>query len=238
VYIPKRYRPAGSNFHGLPVSEFNDYPVSLNIVNKYFNITDNPDEADYALVFIESPNTGNGYSREDVKAGGNGYLPISLQYGEYTAAGARDSSIAGGDKFEAFTNRSYKGKSVKAINITDLAMVTETFSKMKGKPVIVSVNMNNPMVFSEFEKEADAIIVNFGVQDQAILDIITGKAEPSGLLPLQMPANMETVEKQKEDVPHDMECYKDSEGNVYDFGFGLNWKGVINDARTVKYQRK
>jgi beta-glucosidase len=117
-------------------------------------------------------------------------------------------------------------------------MVTETHAKMKGKPVIVSVNMSNPMVFSEFEKEANAILINFGVQDQAILDMITGNAEPSGLLPLQMPADMQTVEKQKEDVPHDMQCYKDSEGHVYDFGYGLNWKGVIKDARTLKYKKK
>ena len=94
------------------------------------------------------------------------------------------------------------------------------------------------MVFSEFEKDANAILVNFGVQDQAVLDIMTGKSEPSGLLPLQMPANMQTVEKQNEDVPHDMQCYKDSEGHVYDFGYGLNWKGVIKDARTEKYKRK
>ena len=156
---------------------------------------------------------------------------------QYTATDARDPSIAGGDKFETFTNRTYKGKSVKAINITDLAMVTETYAKMKGKPVIVSVNMSNPMVFSEFEKNANAILVNFGVQDQAILDILTGNAEPSGLLPLQMPADMQTVEKQNEDVPHDMECYKDAEGHVYDFGYGLNWKGVIKDARVTKYKK-
>jgi beta-glucosidase len=49
-----------------------------------------------------------------------------------------------------------------AINISDLAMVTDTYSKMKGKPVIVSVNMNNPMIFGEFEKDANAITVNFG----------------------------------------------------------------------------
>ena len=55
--------------------------------------------------------------------------------------------IAGGDKFESFTNRSYKGKTVKAINITDLSMVTATYAKMKGKPVIVSINMSNPMCF-------------------------------------------------------------------------------------------
>ncbi len=238
VYVPKKFTPAGRNFLGIETPEKLDYPVNMNIVKKYFNVTDNPDEADYALVFISSPNSGLGYDSQEAKKGETGYVPISLQYGEYTATAARDTSIAGGDKFESFTNRSYKGKSVKAINITDLSMVTETYAKMKGKPVIVSVNMSNPMVFSEFEKMADAIVVNFGVQDQAILDVLIGKVEPSGLLPLQMPANMQTVEKQFEDVPHDMQCYKDSEGHVYDFGFGLNWKGVINDVRTAKYKKK
>jgi beta-glucosidase len=95
--------------------------------------------------------------------------------------------------------------------------------------------MSNPAIFSEFEKSADAILVNFAVQDQAILDIISGAAEPSGLLPMQMPASMATVEKQSEDVPHDMECFVDSEGNKYDFGFGMNWGGVIRDQRTEKY---
>lgn len=30
----------------------------------------------------------------------------------------------------------------------------------------------------------------------------------------------------------------DSDGNSWDFGFGLNWKGVINDSRTEKYSKK
>ena len=47
---------------------------------------------------------------------------------------------------------------------------------------------------------------------------------------------METVEKQFEDVPHDMIPYTDSVNNVYDFGFGLNWKGKINDERTKEYK--
>ncbi|MEP6596643.1 MAG: glycoside hydrolase family 3 N-terminal domain-containing protein [Ginsengibacter sp.] len=235
VYIPKKFTPAGRNFLGMETPEKLDYPTNMTVVKKYFNVTDNPDEADYALVFISSPNSGGGYSSEDVKAGGNGYLPISLQYGEYKATHARDTSIAGGDPLEKFTNRSYKNKSVKAINITDLNMVTGTYTKMKGKPVIVSVNMSNPMVFSELEKDANAILVNFGVQDQAILDIMTGKNEPSALLPLQMPADMNVVETQFEDVPHDMKVYSDEQGNKYDFGFGLNWKGIIKDSRTKKY---
>jgi beta-glucosidase len=32
-----------------------------------------------------------------------------------------------------------------------------------------------------------------------------------------------------------MVCYVDQDGHTYDFGFGMNWKGVIQDARTAKY---
>jgi beta-glucosidase len=237
VYVPKKFTPAGRNFLGMETPEKLDYPVNMEIVKKYFNVTDNPDSADYALVFIGSPNSGGGYNSADAKGGGTGYVPISLQYGEYTATDARDPSIAGGDPLETFTNRTYKGKSAKAINITDLNMVTDTYAKMKGKPVIVSINISNPMVFAEFEKDANAILVNFGVQDQALLDMLTGTAEPSGLLPMQMPANMQTVEQQFEDVPQDLEVHTDEQGNKYDFGFGLNWKGVIKDARTAKYKK-
>ena len=237
VYVPKKFTPAGRNFLGMEIPEKFDYPVSMDIVKKYFKVTDIPAEADFALVFISSPNSGGGYNAEDAKKGGTGYVPVSLQYNEYTAKSARETSIAGGDPLETFTNRTYKGKSAKAINTTDLGMVNDTYAKMNGKPVIVSVNMANPTVFSEFEKNASALLVNFGVQDQAILELLTGAVEPSGLLPLQMPVDMETVELQMEDVPHDMKCYVDSEKNSYDFGFGLNWKGVIKDSRTTRYKK-
>jgi beta-glucosidase len=49
---------------------------------------------------------------------------------------------------------------------------------------------------------------------------------------------METVEIQFEDVPHDMKCHVDSEGNTYDFAFGLNWSGIIEDERTARYKKK
>lgn len=237
VYIPKQFTPAGRNFLGMGTPEKLDYPVNLDIVKKYFRVTDNPDEADYALVFIRNPNSGGGYNSEEAKAGGTGYVPISLQYGPYTAQGTREASIAGGDPLEKFTNRSYNGKSTQTINHTDLAMVTDTYAKMKGKPVIVSMTMANPAVMEEFEKQASAILVNFGVQSQALLDLMPAVAEPSALLPLQMPADMKTVEAQFEDVPRDMSSYTDSEGNTYDFGYGMNWKGVIKDDRTARYRK-
>jgi beta-glucosidase len=237
VYIPKRINAAGRDFFGGTIPETAGYPINPEVVKKYFKLTDNPSEADFALVVIRSPNSGSGYDREDVKKGGTGYVPISLQYGPYKALEARDPSLAGGDPLEKFTNRTYKGKTVTATNFADMKMVLDTKKAMNGRPVIVSVAMSKPMIFSEFEKDADAIIINFEVQDQAILDILTGLAEPSALLPLQMPADMKTVEMQKEDVPYDMICHVDSEGNTYDFGFGLNWSGVIKDARVEKYKK-
>lgn len=32
-----------------------------------------------------------------------------------------------------------------------------------------------------------------------------------------------------------MICHVDSEGHTYDFGYGLNWSGVIDDERVRKY---
>jgi beta-glucosidase len=237
VYVPKRFIPAGRSFFGGETPASLDYPVNIGIVRKYFKVTDDPDSADAALVFVASPNSGSGYDEADARQGGNGYVPISLQYGPYKAADARDPSIAGGDPLEHFTNRTYRNKTVTASNHTDLKMMLDARKAMKDKPVIVVIDVSKPMVFSEFEKEASAILCTFDVQDQALLDILSGGAEPSGLLPFQMPADMTTVEKQQEDVPFDMTCYKDSEGNTYDFGFGLNWSGVISDARTEKYQK-
>ena len=237
LYVPKRYTPPRRTFFGRVTPESLDYPVSMEIVKTYFGVTDDPKAADAALVVVSSPYGGTGYDKADVEAGGNGYVPITLQYGRYTAEHARPTSLAGGDPHEDFTNRSYRGKTVTAANTADLTLIRDTRKAMGGKPVIVSVALSKPMAFREFEGDADAILVTFGVQDQALLDILSGAAEPSGLLPMQMPANMRTVEEQYEDVSHDMECHVDSEGHAYDFGFGLSWGGVIDDARTTRYRK-
>lgn len=240
VYIPKRIVPAARDWFGNVTPERLEYPVNMDIVKKYVNVTDDPSKADVAIVFVKGPNGGVGYSKEDRENGGNGYVPISLQYGPYTATEAREKSIAAGDPVidPSITNRSYKGKRFTASNTTDLTTILDTKKAMNGKPVIVCMALSNPAVVAEFESTIDGLITTFGVQDQALMDIISGATEPSGLLPLQMPADMKTVELQQEDVPQDMKPHVDSEGHAYDFAYGLNWKGVINDARTKKYKKK
>lgn len=236
VYVPKRFVKGVPDWWGITPADKTVDPVAIELLKKYYKVVDNPEDADFAIVFIENPDGGTGYSDDDVKAGGNGYVPISLQYGTYTASTARATSIAGGDTFEDFTNRSYRGKTVTANNTTDAKLVADTRKAMGDKPVILSVKCFKPAILAEVEPLVDAIVIDFETQAQAVLDIVSGKFEPSGLLPMQFPKNMETVEAQKEDIPRDMTPYIDSEGNSYDFAFGLNWKGVINDLRVQKYK--
>ena len=200
-------------------------------------------KCDFALVLISAPSTGSGYDSAT-----QSYIPKSLQYRPYTANGlfVRKTSIGGDivtvevqDTYGAQVvktteNRSYFGKTAIASNESDLNKVLDIASKVEN--VVVVVEAAGPMIFSEFEDQVEAIIMNFGgISEEAILEIVAGKTEPSGLLPIQMPSSMDTVEMQDEDVPRDMECHEDSEGNIYDFAFGLDWNGVIQDERVEKY---
>lgn len=237
VYIPTRKIKARKNFFRGMDPEREVVPAEKSLVKKYYQWVDAPEDADFALVFIESP-LSDGYSQEDADQGGNGYVPVSLQYRPYVAEHAREVSVAGGDFRENFTNRSYKGKTGTAANESDLDLVLDTKAAMGDKPVIVCLRMHTPTVLSELESSADSILIDFGVQTQAIFDLVSGKAEPSALLPVELPANMETVECHCEDRPFDMEVYVDQAGNAYGYAFGLNWNGVIQDERVTRYPKR
>ncbi len=234
VYIPKRTIPAYMDFWYLRYPEREVEGIPQAVASKFFTIVDTPEEADMAIVGIESPFGTYGYDFGELEEGDNGYRPISVQYSPYTADTAREKSLAGGDPYTNNPDRNYRGKSSQAVNHGDLDLVINTRKAMGDKPVVVIVNTTNPFV-AEFEPYADAILLGFDVQRQALLEVMTGKTEPSAMLPFQMPADMLTVEGQAEDKPRDMRCYTDADGNTYDFGFGLNWSGPINDARYKAY---
>ena len=228
VYIPERFSPEGPNYWRQIIPQKIYDPVPESVVSRDFIQVEDAGQADVAIVFIESPHSYlMGYD--------DGYIPISLQYEDYTAVDAREHSIAGGDPFEEGVDRSYRGKSARTINKCDMEMVHKVRSEMGDKPVVVVINMLNPMVMKEIEPYADAVLVGFDVQSQAVMDIISGRCEPSGLLPFQLPRDMSAVELHCEDKPHDIPCHCDTEGNFYDFGFGMNFKGVIDDERVRKY---
>lgn len=238
VWFPMIHkRPSKGFFGNANGSDTWEYPMDTALVARYFDLAATPEEADFAFVYANEPQGGHGYDVADRDAGGNGYVPISLQYMDYTATSARQESIAGGDPLEPSSNRSYCGKTVTTSNIGDMEAVMEARRVMGDKPIIVAVSVLRPFVPAEIEPYADGLLVAINVQHQAVLEIVSGAFEPQGLLPMQLPASMDTVEKQCEDRPHDMECYRDSEGNVYDFAFGMNWSGVISDDRVKRYSR-
>lgn len=239
VYVPKIHWPESVDWMCQKMEEHWDRPISKELLEKYFTVTDHPEEADAAICIIRQPDgaafgLAGGYDVSDKEAGGNGYLPISLQYRPYTAVYAREHSIAQ-DPNDEFPDRTYRGKTVTVNNEDDLDLVLHTRELMGEKPVIVCVNMLGPMVVKEFEAAADAIVAMFGDLSNALLEVLSGNFEPEGLLPMQLPADMCTVEEQQEDVPFDMECHRDTEGHIYDFGYGMNWQGVIADERVRTY---
>ena len=236
VYIPDRFIKSYLNFMSMPTGDQTVVPPGKKAASEYFEIVHAPEEADAAICFIESP-ISIGYDPEDRKAGGNGYVPITLQYRPYQADLARTPSLAGGDPLEDSADRSYQGKCNTAANEADLDLIVRMREEMGEKPVITVITLKNPMVMAELEPYTDAILVEYGVSPQAVLDVITGRFKPEGLLPIQMPADMNAVETQKEDVAFDMECYVDSEGYCYDFGFGMNFEGIIVDERTRRYRK-
>ncbi|WP_227589929.1 glycoside hydrolase family 3 N-terminal domain-containing protein [Demequina pelophila] len=191
-------------------------------------------DVDLVLVGMDSPYNGDIFSASGHDSETDEWYPFSLQYRPYTADGenVRQVSISG-DILEDGTkeNRSYFGNTSRISNEADLdafeRAVDAVEASGKDIPVITALKAINPVVPAEFEADSDAILVSFGTNDQAIIEVALGLHEPAGRLPIQFPADMDTVEAQFEDVAKDMTPYTDANGNAYDYGFGLNYSGPI-----------
>lgn len=84
-------------------------------------------------------------------------------------------------------------------------------------PTVVDIYLERPAVIPEIAEKSAALLGNFGASDEAILDILFGKFNPQGKLPFELPASMEAVRNQKEDLPYD------SENPLFKFGHGLSY---------------
>ncbi len=84
-------------------------------------------------------------------------------------------------------------------------------------PTIVTVYLDRPAILTPIRDRAGALIANFGVSDAALLDVLSGRAQPQGKLPFEVPSSLEAVQAQRSDVPHD------SARPLYPFRFGLSY---------------
>jgi len=74
-----------------------------------------------------------------------------------------------------------------------------------GKPSLLVINYTNPWVINEVydqqTRNVVGVLATFGTTPDALLDVITGKFNPSGKMPFSTPVSDAAVVNQKEDVP-------------------------------------
>jgi beta-glucosidase len=84
-------------------------------------------------------------------------------------------------------------------------------------PTIVTVYLDRPAILTPIKEHAASLIGNFGVSDAALLDVLTGRAQPEGRLPFALPASMSDVMSQHPAAAHDIAR------PLYAFGYGLRY---------------
>ncbi len=93
----------------------------------------------------------------------------------------------------------------------------EILERTNSKPTITVMTILRPSVIPEINAASKAVIADFECQDEIILELILGKFNPTGKLPIEIPSSVEAVENQLEDVPYD------SKDPLYPFGYGLSF---------------
>lgn len=109
-------------------------------------------------------------------------------------------------------------------NITNSSRIIDI---QKTVPTITVIDFSSPWLIQEIEPHAAAVIGTFGVKTEALVDVIRGEFNPTGKLPLTIPANGEAVVNDIMDVPGYDEgpsyVYQAKSGDKYGYGFGLTY---------------
>jgi len=96
-----------------------------------------------------------------------------------------------------------------------------------ARPTVLVINFINPWVINEVEPGAAALLATFDVKAEALLDVIRGRFNPVGRLPLTIPADRAAVDRNAPDVPGYAEtfdyAYTNRAKDKYVFGFGLSY---------------
>jgi hypothetical protein len=87
-------------------------------------------------------------------------------------------------------------------------------------PTVATVYLDRPAILTPVRDHVRALLGNFGVSDDALIDVLSGKAAPLGKLPFDLPSSMASVEAQHSDVAHDLAK------PLYPFGFGRRYPSL------------
>jgi beta-glucosidase len=150
--------------------------IKPEVAAKYGTVVSKPEDADYAILRVNTP-----------------WVPVETQ-----------NPMA---KMFHHGDLDFKGKEK-----DDIIQLLNTV------PTIVDIYLDRPAVIPEISQKCSGLLADYGASDEAVMDVIFGKASPEGNLPFELPSSMDAVKNQKEDLPHD------SKNPLYPFGAGLRYK--------------
>ena len=84
-------------------------------------------------------------------------------------------------------------------------------------PTVIDVYLERPAVLTPLVTTAVAIIGDYGIEEDALLEVLFGDAEPQGALPFDLPRSMAAVVASHSDAPFD------TEDPLFHFGHGLRY---------------
>ena len=102
-------------------------------------------------------------------------------------------------------------------SLKDIQMVMNIVG---AENTVISIDFRQPYVIDSESNilEAGGILATFGVSDEAIMDVVTGKFAPVGKLPFALAKSMKAIIEQNPDAPGYLE-----RDTLFPFGFGLTY---------------
>lgn len=114
--------------------------------------------------------------------------------------------------YHFFGSRQHEGRLDFRLGDEDFERLTALRSKTR---VVTSVFLDRPAILTNIVDLTDVLLGNFGVSDDALLDVVTGRAVAKGRLPFELPSSMAAVAQQDPARPDD------SAAPAYPFGAGI-----------------
>lgn len=193
----------------------------------YVTLTDDYTDADYAVLFL-NPSSGEYFNATP------GYLELEL---------CEDKMVPNVDDDGRPTSETHAETTLCGVRMIE--RIARSVRERGGK-VIANVNVTLAWQVGPVEPLVDAFTAGFDTYVSAVLDILFGRSYPTGKLPLTLPRNDEVLFVDSNGVcvsPNDVPgydkdlyipdrlkdengkayAYRDSAGNYYELGFGLEY---------------
>lgn len=190
-------------------------------------LTEDPSQADYAILLL-SPSSGEYFNATP------GYLELDICNGKIVP----NVDEQGRPVSETHTETTLA-------NAGKIAEISKAVRADGGK-VITNVNFTLAWELGNVEPHSDALLAGFDTYTDATLEVIFGKASPTGKLPLTLPRGDEVLAVNADGVcisPNDVPgydkdqympdslkdengkayAYRDTAGNYYELNFGLSY---------------